>query len=92
MGKAETTKNKRDTKETLQFFDTTLQAQFKNDQIRKPNRIGDPQNVIPSIMEEFVIFLSKEEVFKTEGIFRTTASSKSVTKLKMDIEKCKKII
>lgn len=47
MGKAETTKNKRDTKETLQFFDTTLQAQFKNDQIRKPNRIGDPQNVIP---------------------------------------------
>jgi hypothetical protein len=63
------------------FFGTTLEEQLEFDILR----YSCVSSSIPVILREFLIFFD-DIVLQTEGIFRTTASKKSVTLLRQKIE------
>ncbi|KAI8916221.1 hypothetical protein EDD86DRAFT_198055 [Gorgonomyces haynaldii] len=68
------------------YFNTTIAQQLEYDakRERSPHALDTS---IPIILQEFVSYFSNDETLSTEGLFRTTASTKQVKQLKEDIEK-----
>ncbi|KAI9092193.1 Rho GTPase activation protein [Phlyctochytrium arcticum] len=64
-----------------QVFATSLESLLARDQVL------DPEATVPTILREFVRFLSTEKALATEGIFRLAGSGKAVKDIRERIEK-----
>ncbi|KAI8897408.1 Rho GTPase activation protein [Globomyces pollinis-pini] len=73
----------------LQYFNTTLDTQIEYDSQRDNLNIiklKTPIIGVPIIVQIFIEYFDRDDILKTEGLFRTTGSIKQVKLLKDDIE------